>query len=130
MKEKDGIINYKNNYIEIFDELIKIINSRMNLDEYKNNFEKQVCKQIIFNNREISIKIYEKLSELYSQKNNLLLIKNKYGNNLPQYFLSLGLIPLSLEIINIYFEIFSNIEEGYDNFIQLLLDKNSLIKFN
>jgi ankyrin repeat protein len=125
MKEKDGIINYKNNYIEIFDELIKIINSRMNLDEYKNNFEKQVCKQIIFNNREISIKIYEKLSELYSQKNNLLLIKNKYGNNLPQYFLSLGLIPISLEIINIYFEIFSNIEEGDDNFIQLLLDKNN-----
>ena len=61
---------------------------------------------------------------IFSDSKNLLEIKNKFGNNLSQYYLSSSRIILSLEIIKIYYKIYINEIDGQKNFIDWLINSN------
>ena len=116
--KSDIKINMNNNNInnyELFDKITKQINE----DIIKNkNFIKSDDSEL-FN----AVKNF--FLKLYSEKNNLLEIKNKFGNNLSQYYLSSGQIFLSLEIIKIYYNIYINEIDGKTNFINWLNNNNS-----
>ena len=124
MKEKNdniqekipmNIINNDINKIELFDKVIKQI-------------DEDILKEgtiIQFDDKEIINKIDNIFLKLFSDRNNLFEIKNKYGNNLSQYYLSSGQIFLSLEIIKIYFKIYVNVNDGEKSFIDWLINSNS-----
>ena len=124
MKEKNdniqekipmNIINNDINKIELFDKVIKQI-------------DEDILKEgtiIQFDDKEIINKIDNLFLKLFSDRNNLFEIKNKYGNNLSQYYLSSGQIFLSLEIIKIYFKIYVNVIDGEKSFIDWLINSNS-----
>ena len=102
-----------NNY-ELFDKIVKQIDEDVLKD--KNMIE--------IDDNEIISKIHNLFSQLYSDSKNLLDIKNKFGNNLSQYYLSSGRIILSLEIIKIYYKIYVNEIDDKKNFIDWLINNN------
>ena len=106
---KKGINNY-----ELFDKIVKRIDEDVLKD--KNMIE--------IDDNEIISKIHNLFSQLYSDSKNLLDIKNKFGNNLSQYYLSSGRIILSLEIIKIYYKIYVNEIDDKKNFIDWLINNN------
>jgi hypothetical protein len=68
---------------------------------------------------------YNIIYQLHSEKKNILLLKNQFGNNLSQYYISSGLILVSLEIIKIYNKIYLNDVDGEQNFLKWLINDNN-----
>ena len=106
---KDDINNY-----ELFDKIVKQIDEDILKDK----------NLIKVDDNEIITKIYNYFFQLFSDSKNLLEIKNKFGNNLSQYYLSSSRIILSLEIIKIYYKIYINEIDGQKNFIDWLINSN------
>ena len=103
-----------NNY-ELFDKVIKQI-------------DEDILKEVNYiqlENIELINKLHIIFDKLYSESKNLLNIKNKFGNNLSQYYLSSSQIFLSLEIIKIYYKIYTNENDGKKNFIYWLINNNN-----
>ena len=103
------------NKIELFNKIIKQIDKDILKD--KNPIE--------INDNKLINGIHNYFLELFSENKNLLEIKNKFGNNLSQYYLSYGQIILSLEIINICYEICNKIIDGEKQFIDFLINDNN-----
>ena len=106
---KDDINNY-----ELFDKIVKQIDEDILKDK----------NLIKVDDNEILTKIHNYFFQLFSDSKNLLEIKNKFGNNLSQYYLSSSRIILSLEIIKIYYKIYINEIDGQKNFIDWLINSN------
>ena len=114
-KDKNDFLNNDINYYELFDKIIKQI-------------DKDILKDtnlVQIDNNEIINKIQNIFIKLFSDGKNLLEIKNKFGNNLSQYYLSTGKIILSLEIVKIYYKILINEINGIKNFVVWLINNNS-----
>ena len=114
-KDKNDFLNNDINYYELFDKIIKQI-------------DKDILKDtnlVQIDNNEIINKIQNIFIKLFSDGKNLLEIKNKFGNNLSQYYLSTGKIILSLEIVKIYYKILINEIDGKKNFVVWLINNNS-----
>ena len=103
------------NKVELFDKIIKQINE--NILKEKNIFKNDE-KELIDNLNSIFFK-------LISDGKNLFDIKNKFGNNLSQYYLSSGQIFLSLEIIKIYYKIYIDDNNKEKNFVDWLINDNN-----
>ena len=126
------------NYNEIFNEFVKSIDKiifqkgkDVNENENENNqYRKSSFIYDSINEEEIDYnhlysESYNAIFELYSDNKNLLLIKNKYENNLAQYYINSGLILVSLEIINIYYAIYKNEIDGEEKFFKWLINDNN-----
>lgn len=133
-------MKFDNNYIDIFNEVVKSIDKIIFYKEKKDleneeNLENTSYKKSNFmydsiNEEEIdytqlSKEIYNIIFKLYSNDKKILLIKNNYENNLAQYYVASGLILASLEIIKIYQKIYLSELEGEKKFIKWLINDNN-----
>ena len=133
-------MKFDNNYIDIFNEVVKSIDKIIFYKEKKDleneeNLENTSYKKSNFmydsiNEEEIdytqlSKEIYNIIFKLYSNDKKILLIKNNYENNLAQYYVASGLILVSLEIIKIYQKIYLSELEGEKKFIKWLINDNN-----
>ena len=133
-------MKFDNNYIDIFNEVVKSIDKIIFYKEKKDleneeNLENTSYKKSNFmydsiNEEEIdytqlSKEIYNIIFKLYSNDKKILLIKNNYENNLAQYYMASGLILVSLEIIKIYQKIYLSELEGEKKFIKWLINDNN-----
>ena len=142
-EEDDPQSSLKNefNYIEIFNNIVKsidkIIFQKVKDDkenENENNQTHQYRKSSFIydsineediNYDQLYSEGYNIIFEIYSENKNLLLIKNKYDNNLAQYYINSGLILVSLEIIKIYYKILKNEIDGEEKFFKWLINDNN-----
>ena len=139
-KEELSSIKDENNYIEIFNDVVKSIDkiifekgkteidneNNINTNQYrKSSFMYDSINEEEIDYNQLSSEAYNIIFQLYSEKKNILLIKNKFENNLSQYYLSSGLILVSLELINIYYKIYMNELDGEQNFLKWLINDNS-----
>ena len=135
LNKKDDNCNY--NYIELFNEVVgaidkiifKIKDKECNNKNQTNNIIKSIFMYDSVNEEEIDYnQLYSEsfniLYELYSKKINILLLKNKSGNNLAQHYKNSGLILVALEIINAYYKININEINGEKNFLNWLINDN------
>ena len=135
LNKKDDNCNY--NYIELFNEVVgaidkiifKIKDKEGNNKNQTNNIIKSIFMYDSVNEEEIDYnQLYSEsfniLYELYSKKINILLLKNKSGNNLAQHYKNSGLILVALEIINAYYKININEINGEKNFLNWLINDN------
>ena len=121
------------NNIEIFNEIVKSIDKiifQKGKEINENNSRKSSFIYDSINEEEIDYNLlnsegFKTIFELYSENKNILLIKNKYDNNLAQYYINSGLILVSLEIINIYYTILLNNIDGEEKFFQWLINDNN-----
>ena len=131
LNKKDD--NY--NYIELFEEVVKSIDKiifKKNENEdnnQTNNIRKNIFMYNSINEEEINYnqlysESYNILYELYSKKRNILLLKNKSGNNLAQHYKNSGLLLVSLELINAYYKIYINEIDGEEKFLNWLINDN------
>ena len=133
-------IRYGNNYIDIFNEVVKSIDKIIfqkeqkeleheenlgNTSYRKSNFMYDSINEEKIDYIQLSKEIYNIIFKLYSDDKKILLLKNNYENNLAQYYVASGLILVSLEIIKIYQKIYSNELEGEGKFIEWLLNDNN-----
>ena len=133
-------MKFDNNYIDIFNEVVKSIDKIIFYKEKKDleneeNLENTSYKKSNFmydsiNEEEIdytqlSKEIYNIIFKLYSDDKKILLLKNNYENNLAQYYVASGLILVSLEIIKIYQKIYLSELEGEKKFIKWLINDNN-----
>ena len=129
-----------NNYIDIFNEVVKSIDKIIfqkeekeleheenleNTSYRKSNFMYDSINEEEIDYIQLSKEIYNIIFKLYSDDKKILLLKNNYENNLAQYYMASGLILVSLEIIKIYQKIYSKELEGEDKFIEWLLNDNN-----
>ena len=126
------------NYIELFNEVIssidKIIFQKLicenedNIQPYqkrKSSFIYESINEEEIDYKQLSSEAFNIIFKLHSENKNILLLKNKFENNLAQYYISSGLIFVSLEIINIYYKIFINEMEGEEKFFKWLINDNN-----
>ena len=141
-KEENEITSIidEDNYISIFNEVTKSFDNIIfrNEKEYQKNkndiINNQPIKTSLMNNsineekidyNNLSLESYNILYQIYSNKKNILLLKNQLGNNLSQYYISSGLFLVSLEIIKTYHKIYAGDKDGEQNFFDWLINDNN-----
>ncbi len=139
-EEKAALIIEEDNYISIFNDVVKSIDKiifqngkkeqenddNIIIHQYrKGSFVYDSINEEEIDYNQLSSEAYNIIFQLYSEKKNILLIKNKFENNLSQYYLSSGLILVSLELINIYYKIYMNELDGEQNFLKWLINDNN-----
>ena len=130
--ELSSLNNKDDNYIELFDGIVKSIDKilfKKNENEENNQISKHKNSGFIYNEEDIdytqlSNEVYNILYELYLKKRNILLLKNKNENNLAQLYKNSGLIFVSLEIINAYYKIYNKEIDGKEKFFNWLINDN------
>ena len=128
------------NYIELFNEIISSINKIIfqkgkdeNDKEDNIHFHQKRKSSFIYDSineeeidyNQLSSEVYNIIYKLHSENKNILLIKNKFENNVAQYYISSGLILVSLEIIKIYYKILINEMGGQEKFFKWLINDNN-----
>ena len=133
--ELSSLNNKDDNYIELFDGIVKSIDKilfKKNENEENNQISKHKNSGFIYNSineedidyNQLSNEVYNILYELYLKKRNILLLKNKNENNLAQLYKNSGLIFVSLEIINAYYKIYNKEIDGKEKFFNWLINDN------
>ncbi len=133
--ELSSLNNKDDNYIELFDGIVKSIDKilfKKNENEENNQISKHKNSGFIYNSineedidyTQLSNEVYNILYELYLKKRNILLLKNKNENNLAQLYKNSGLIFVSLEIINAYYKIYNKEIDGKEKFFNWLINDN------
>ena len=125
MEEREEQLEENNLKINL--DKIDNINKNESFDKVVKQIEKDLLKEknyIGIGDNELINKIHNYLMKLFSNDKNLLEIKNKFGNNLSQYYLSSGQIILSLEIIKILFSLHINSIDGEKEIIDFLINDN------
>ena len=132
-EEQDPSKNDSNNYIELFNEVIKSIDKIIfkknekedNVQEYKKStFMYNSINEEDIDYNQLSSEGYNIIYDLHSKNINITLLKDNSNNNIAQYYKSSGLILVSLEIINIYYKIYRNEIEGETKFFEWLINDN------
>ena len=133
--EKEGPTINDNNYVELFNEVIKSIDkiifkknekedNELNQEYKKSTFMYNSINEEEIDYNQLSSEAYNILYDLHSKNINIALLKDNSNNNIAQYYKSSGLIFVSLEIINIYYKIYINEIEGEVNFFEWLINDN------
>ena len=130
-------------YIELFNEIISSINKIIfqkgkdeNDKEDNIHFHQKRKSSFIYDSineeeidyNQLSSEVYNIIYKLHSENKNILLIKNKFENNVAQYYISSGLILVSLEIIKIYYKILINEMGGQEKFFKWLINDNNEVE--
>ena len=138
--EEKALIIEEDNYISIFNDVVKSIDKiifqngkkdQENDDNIithkyrKGSFVYDSINEEEIDYNQLASEAYNIIYQLYSENKNILLLKNQFGNNLSQYYISSGLILVSLEIIKIYNKIFMNNIDGEENFLKWLINDNN-----
>ena len=139
-EEKAALIIEEDNYISIFNDVVKSIDKiifqngkkeqenddNIIIHQYrKGSFVYDSINEEEIDYNQLASEAYNIIYQLYSENKNILLLKNQFGNNLSQYYISSGLILVSLEIIKIYNKIFLNNIDGEENFLKWLINDNN-----
>lgn len=138
--EDNTLIKNEINYIDIFNDVVlsidKIIFEKEKNEEEseensntfkyrKSSFMYDSINEEKIDYNHLSSELYNILFKLHSENKNIIFIKNRFDNNLSQYYLSSGLILVSIEIINIYHKIYLHEVDGEDKFFEWLINDNN-----
>ena len=123
----------QNKYFTIFNKTVQKINEFLSIENQeidlsdltKVNFDESKIEK-----DNLSDNLYKLINELSQSENDvdITLIKNESENNLVQYFLKLGFIELSLEIIKTHFKVIFEINKDLNKFNKFLLNNNKKIE--